>query len=95
MKKFYESKIEENPKLTDSLQQKMDNLLKRRYLYTINFAAQNTNENIAPYLALTHVYNANISLLDSIAIKMTEKVSNSKYGKEFLTFLERRRDQEN
>ena len=74
---------------------KMDNLLKRRYLYTINFAAQNTNENIAPYLALTQVYNANISLLDSIAIKMTEEVSNSKYGKEFLTFLERRRDQEN
>jgi hypothetical protein len=95
MKKFYQSKIEGNPKLTDSLQQKMDNLLKRRYLYTINFAAQNTNENIAPYLALTQVYNANISLLDSIAIKMTEEVSNSKYGKEFLTFLERRRDQEN
>ena len=95
MKKFYQSKIEGNPKLTDSLQQKMDNLLKRRYLYTINFAAQNTNENIAPYLALTQVYNANISLLDSIAVKMTEEVSNSKYGKEFLTFLERRRDQEN
>ena len=79
MKKFYQSKIEGNPKLTDSLQQKMDNLLKRRYLYTKNFAAQNTNENIAPYLALTKVYNANISLLDSIAIKMTEEVSNSKY----------------
>ena len=95
MKKFYQSKIGGNPILTDSLQQKMDNLLKRRYLYTINFAAQNTNENIAPYLALTQVYNANISLLDSIAVKMTEEVSNSKYGKEFLTFLERRRDQEN
>ena len=26
MKKFYQSKIERNPKLTDSLQQKMDNL---------------------------------------------------------------------
>jgi hypothetical protein len=26
---------------------------------------------------------------------MTEEVSNSKYGKEFLTFLERRRYQEN
>jgi hypothetical protein len=87
MKKFYQSKIEGNPILTDSLQQKMDNLLKRRYLYTINFAAQNTNENIAPYLALTQVYNANISLLDSIAVKMTEEVSNSKYGKEFLTFF--------
>jgi hypothetical protein len=95
MKKFYQSKINGNSKLTDSLQQKMDNLLKRRYLYTINFSAQNTNENIAPYLALTQVYNANISLLDSIAVKMTKEVSNSKYGKEFLTFLERRREQEN
>jgi N-acetylglutamate synthase-like GNAT family acetyltransferase len=61
-------------------------------LYTINFAANNTDENIAPYLALTQVFDANLSLLDSIAIKMVPEVRSSKYGKEFISFLEKRRE---
>ncbi len=81
-------------KIIDSLQIKIDNLLKRRYLYTINFAAQNANENVAPYLALTQVFDANLALLDSIAFKMTQEVKTSKYGKEFLIFLEKRRKNE-
>ena len=91
MEDFYKAQIAQNKERTDSLQQKMDNLLKRRYLYTINFAANNTDKNIAPYLALTQVYDANLSLLDSIAIKMTPEVRASKYGKEFINYLEQRR----
>jgi hypothetical protein len=41
------------------------------------------------------VYDANLSLLDFIAVKMTQKVRNSKYGKEFIDFLEKRRKKEN
>ena len=81
-------------KIIDSLQNKIDKLLRRRYLYTINFAAQNADENIAPYLALTQVFDANLSLLDSIAIKMSQEVKASKYGKELLIFLEKRRENE-
>lgn len=92
VKEMYEAQIEENTSRADSLQQKIENLLKRRYLYTINFAANNTDENIAPYLALTQVFDANLSLLDSIAIKMVPEVRSSKYGKEFISFLEKRRE---
>ncbi|OUW34998.1 MAG: hypothetical protein CBD39_02275 [Flavobacteriaceae bacterium TMED179] len=95
MKEFYQAQIDDKPKIIDSLQKKIDNLLKRRYLYTINFATQNADENLAPYLALTQVYDANLSLLDSIAIKMTKEVRNSKYGNEFLNFIEKRRALEN
>jgi len=94
VKGFYEAQAAGKTKKVDSLEQKIDNLLKRRYLYTINFAANNTDENIAPYLALTQVYDANLSLLDSIAVKMSPKVRSSKYGKEFLKFLEERRTTE-
>ena len=94
MEKFYQAQLAGKDILVDSLKQRMDKLLKRRYLYTINFAARNTNENIAPYLALSQVYDANLSLLDSIAVKMSEEVSNSKYGKEFLSFIEERRKTE-
>ena len=93
MQKFYQAQIDQNNKLADSLQYKIDNLLKRRYLYTINFAANNTDQNIAPYLALTRVYDANLSLLDSIAVKMTQQVKESKYGMEFINFLDERREE--
>jgi len=94
MKEFYQAQIDGKSELRDSLQQRIDNLLKRRYLYTINFATQNADENVAPYLALTQVYDANLSLLDSIAIKMTTEVRDSKYGNEFLNFIEERRIKE-
>ena len=94
LKKKFLAQADGKNKVIDSLQSKIDNLLRRRYLYTINFAAQNANENVAPYLAMTHVFDANLSLLDSIAHKMTQRVKNSKYGKEFLLFLERRRKNE-
>ena len=94
IERFYKAQLKKNSKQSDSLQQKIDDLLRRRYLYTINFAAQNTNQNIAPYLALTKVYDANLSLLDSIAIKMTPEVRNSKYGIEFVNYLDERRSTE-
>jgi len=94
IKDLYLAKASKKNKLVDSLQQKIDNLLRRRYLYTINFAAKNTDQNIAPFLALTQVFDANLSLLDSIAVKMSDEVSNSKYGKEFLNFIEKRRIRE-
>ena len=92
--KFYQAQIQKNNDQADSLQYKIDNLLKRRYLYTINFAANNTDKNIAPYLALTRVFDANLALLDSIAVKMTPEVRESKYGKELVNFLEKRKAQE-
>ena len=92
--KFYQAQIQKDNDQADSLQNKIDNLLKRRYLYTINFAANNTDENIAPYLALTRVFDANLALLDSIAVKMTPEVRESKYGKELVSFLDKRKAQE-
>ena len=94
MKKKFLAQANGKNKVIDSLQNKIDNLLRRRYLYTINFAARNANENVAPYLALTQVFDANLALLDSIARKMSQDVKSSKYGKEFLLFLEKRRKNE-
>jgi hypothetical protein len=95
MKEFYEAQMVRNTKRANSIEEKMNKLLKRRYLYTINFAATNTDQNIAPYLALTEVYDANLALLDSIAVKMTPEVSESKYGKQFTEYLEKRRNSVN
>ena len=93
IKGFYQAQSNGEIERADSLEKQLNNLTRRRYLYTINFAAQHTDQNIAPYLALTEVYDANLSLLDSIAVKMTPEVRSSKYGKEFLKYLEERREE--
>ena len=94
LKDLYVAKGKKQIERVDTLEKKIASLLNRRYLYTINFAAQNPDQNLAPYLAITQVYDANLTLLDSIANKLTDKVKASKYGIEFLNLLEKRRKNE-
>ena len=71
----------------DSLLKLSNNLLKRRYFYTTNFAVKYGDSEIAPFLALTELYNANISLLDTINNSLTEEVKTSKYGKQLEAYI--------
>lgn len=66
---------------------KQDDLLKRRYLYAANFALTNADHEVAPYIALTDIYDMQPHFLDSIHKKMSPKVAQSKYGKKFTTYL--------
>ena len=79
---------------SDSIQKEMDNLLKRRYLYALNFAITHGDNVIAPYIALTEVSDANIKYLDSVASKLTEEVKSSKYGKLLIDLIANRKDLE-
>lgn len=74
--------------------QKQDALLRRRYLYAGNFAATNANYEIAPYIALTDIYDMNLKYLNTIEKKMTLKVAQSKYGKKLNEYLAERRKTE-
>ena len=76
----------------DSIQKAMDNLLKRRYLYALNFASSNGDNVIAPYIALTEVSDANIKFLDTVASKLTEEVKLSKYGKLLINLISQRKE---
>lgn len=68
---------------------KSESNLKRRYLFTVNFALNHKDSEVAPYLALTEIYNANIKLLDTINNSLTPEVKNSKYGKELQEFIKK------
>lgn len=70
------------------IQEEYDNNLKKRYLFTVNFAINNKDSELSPYLALTEIYNAQISLLDTINNSLTPKVKASKYGKELQDFID-------
>ena len=81
-------------RFSDSIQKEMDNLLKRRYLYALNFAVTHGDNVIAPYIALTEVSDANIKYLDTVASKLTEEVKSSKYGKLLIDLIANRKDLE-
>ena len=67
--------------VSDSLQALSENLLKRKYAYTINFAMNHNNSEVAPYLALYEIPNTNIRYVDTIYNKLTDSIKNSFYGK--------------
>ncbi|MBP0905125.1 DUF4369 domain-containing protein [Mariniflexile gromovii] len=70
------------------IQKKSDSNLKRRYLFTVNFALNHKDSEVAPYLALTEIYNAQVKYLDTINNSLTPKVKASKYGKELQGFID-------
>lgn len=73
---------------------KQDAILKRRYLYAANFALTNADHEVAPYIALTDIYDMNLKYLDTIQKSMSPQVAKSKYGKRLNEFLAERKKKE-
>ena len=75
----------------DSLQQASDRNIRRGFLYALNFAMNNKNSYIAPYIAAKEVPDAGLGILDSIYNSLSPEVATSKYGKELKQLVENRR----
>lgn len=71
----------------DSIEQVYSKNIQRNYVYAINFAINNKDSYIAPYIAVKEIPEANIIYLDSIASILPKEVANSKYGKELTTLI--------
>lgn len=94
IKASFDAEKQENEEKLMEIDQQYDKLLRRKYLYTVNFAINNKDHEIAPYLALSEVFDANIKYLDTIYNSLAPKVKKSKYGKELKDFLKERRKEE-
>lgn len=94
IKEQFEAQKENDTSLYNKLVKESNNSLKRKYLYTVNFAINNKDSEVAPYLALTEIYNARIELLDTIQKSLTPKVKTSKYGKELESFINKIKESE-
>jgi Domain of unknown function (DUF4369) len=68
-----------------------ENLLKRKYLFTTNFAVNHKDSEVAPYLALAEIYDINLKYLDTIQKSLTPKVSKSIYGKQLDALIKERK----
>ncbi len=72
-----------------------NSLLKRKYLYAINFAINNKDSEVAPYVALSEIYDANTKFLDTIYKALPKHIANSKYGLELDTYIKQRKEEDN
>jgi len=56
-------------------------------LYSINYAINHADHEVAPYIALTDLVDANPKWLDSIYNSLTPQIKKSKYGEELKTYI--------
>ena len=94
IKENFEAQKEENEEKLIEVNKQYESLLKRKYLYTVNFAINNKDLEVAPYLALSEVFDANIKYLDTIYNSLEPKVKKSMYGKELKDFLKERKEEQ-
>lgn len=94
IKGSYESQIagdQENIlKYDDSLQR----LLTTKYRYTGQFASTNADLEMAPFLILSQIPDANVTYLDTLYNKFPNKIRRSKYGKQLKKLIQERRNTE-
>ncbi len=60
---------------------KYESALKRRYLYTANFAVSHKDKEIAPYVIVAETPNLGLPFMKQVLDALTPKVAESKYGK--------------
>ena len=84
------NKIEEAARI----EEEQKGILKRKYLYTTNFAVNHGDYEVAPYVALAEIYDINLKYMDTIQKSMTPKVAKSLYGKKLNDFIAARKKEE-
>ena len=92
IKENFEAKKSKDTAKLNANEKAFNSLLKSKYLYTVNFAMSKKDNEIAPYLALTEIADAQIKWLDTINSVLTPKVKASKYGKELEAFIKERKE---
>lgn len=63
-----------------------------QYLATINYAKNHNDLELAPFLMLSEVYDANLKYHDTIYKLLTPKIKDSKYGKALESFIQERQN---
>lgn len=87
IKEELEAKQKEDQNALEQLEKKYNSLQRRRVLYVTNYALSNADSEVAPYLGMTEMYNANVKLLDTVYNSLSENIKASDYGKRFKDYI--------
>lgn len=80
LKATFDAQAAKDYEQIEKLDKDLLRLMKNRYRYTASFALRNNKSEVAPYLALTELFDAHITLLDTVNNSLSKKVKASKYG---------------
>lgn len=87
----FKNKGKNNDSLKADLSRKQESLIKSKYFTTLNFALNNTDYEVAPYLILSEAYSSHVKYLDTVYNALSPKIKDSKYGKELESFIKLRK----
>ena len=94
IEKKYNAIIAKKIEEVNKIEEQQKGVLKRKYLYTTNFAVNHADYEVAPYVTLAEIYDINLKFMDTIQKSMTPKVSKSLYGKKLIDFIATRKKEE-
>lgn len=83
----YDPEVQQDSIALDSIQSASERNIRRGYLYALNFALNNSNSFVSPFIAVKEVPDAKRKYLDSIYKALPPAVAASKYGKELEALL--------
>lgn len=87
IKKEFDAAKSKNADSIEKVKNDFNRMIRRKYLFATNFALNNSSSEVAPYIALTELYDANIKLLDTINKSLSTEVKNSIYGKRLNVYI--------
>ena len=94
MKERFEAQKAGDATLMEDIDKREENLIKRKYLFTTNYAVNNSDYEVAPYLAITELVYATTSILDTVNNSLSDKIKASKYGVELDKYIKRIKENE-
>jgi hypothetical protein len=95
VKKEFDAVKSKNVDSIEKVKMDFNRMIRRKYLFTTNFALTNSDSEAAPYIALTELYDANIKLLDTINKSLSVEVKKSTYGKRLDKYITEIKAKEN
>jgi hypothetical protein len=95
VKKEFDAVKSKNADSIEKVKMDFNRMIRRKYLFTTNFALTNSDSEAAPYIALTELYDANIKLLDTINKSLSVEVKKSTYGKRLDKYITEIKAKEN
>jgi hypothetical protein len=87
IEKRFKAEKSNNVKETERIVALQESNIKRKYLHAANFAINNKEYEVAPYIALSEIYDINLKYLDTIQKSMSPKVAKSLYGKKLTDYI--------
>ena len=91
IKESFEAQKDGDSSKIQAKEKEANSLLKRKYLFAINFALNNKDSEVAPYIALAEIYDANTKYLDTIFNALPQNIANSRYGVQLKDYISERK----